>query len=33
MENEERELEQKDKRTWALVQLLYVTCLLIVCNL
>jgi len=26
MENEEKELEQKDKRTWILVQRPYVTC-------
>ena len=33
VENEERELEQTDKQTWALIQPLYVTCLLITCNL
>jgi len=32
VQNEERELQRKDNRTWALVQSLYVTFLFIACN-
>ena len=32
VENQERELRRKDNQTWALVEPLYVTCLLIACN-